>query len=315
MGISLVFLAFGIVLMQTGEYVGHCLAGKRRRRRTSALVFFVFAMCITNCVLVTHLNWFRLEDLPMLAPDFKRRPRSLVLAFTAMNASVASSVMIFFAHKIWVLGRQLRYFRRIVGVVCTISALALLHTVTAAMIIAERVRTAGNATTPLMDAATGVFFASAMAADMCITAALTALLAHYREQSAFRATRRVLRTITRHTLESGALTTVLAGIGCALFFTQQADGLQDMVRWITTQLHAMVLLSSINRACHTASNPEDSDMGLTGFDTAGVFDSDHDEGPMAFAEQNSSSTTQRVSHVVRAAPRQRRRVPRSRPHS
>jgi len=150
MGASLVFLVFGIVLMQTREYIGHCLEGKRRRRRTSALVSFVFTMCITNCVLVTHLNCFRAEDPATLGPDYKKQFLPMKLAFTAMNGSVACGVIAFFAQKIWVLGRPLRYSWRIGGVVCTIYALALLHAVSAAMSITAAPTTFAGAEAPIL---------------------------------------------------------------------------------------------------------------------------------------------------------------------
>jgi len=99
-----------------------------------------------------------------------------------------------------------------------------------------------------------LWLCASVVCDLLITGAIVVKLAKYKQRTTFTPTKRLLRTLTRNTVENGLVTSVFALLNAVLYFTRyKQDNLHLIFQYTTGRLYAVVLLTSMRRAQSSSS--------------------------------------------------------------
>lgn len=248
-GCIIVFFLFGIFVIQCLSYIGGSPQGSKPWRYPHYLVALVFCMEVLSLSTILVAAWDQLVVNGSPTPWLWVPPPSAP-ATGVLNGLVGFVVQIFFAAKVWRLASK-TYEK---GFAFVISVLALTQ-LAASCTVTTYFAIQGRHYSIPMEKAIIVFLTSTVACDIVITISMIILLGRYKRQTAFSATKHLLRTLTRNTIENGLVTSICATVNVIVFFTRSKHDTTHIVfQYMVGRLYAIVLLTSLNRAQVSSSN-------------------------------------------------------------
>ncbi|KAJ6554874.1 hypothetical protein B0H19DRAFT_1154709 [Mycena capillaripes] len=224
-----------------------------------ALVYGIFLLEVVQTAITSH---FAYATLVMGWGDhsvFVKLPWSS-LATPIFTGITSASVQLFFAWRIYTLGGQSIIYRMVTVVIVL---LALMQSL-AAIISDARFAVTTNISeiTKLMVGVKVWLFGSAVC-DVVITTAMVVILSQYRAKTPWKRTDSLITKLIYNTVETGAVTSVMAIADVTLFITLPTTNLHQTPAFMLGKLYSNVLLVTLN-ARTTGRTPQATAVTNTG---------------------------------------------------
>lgn len=240
-GLIIVYFLFGILSDQFTTYLGSMPPDSVAWRYPHYLVVLTFILEILSLVAGTVTVWDLLvTNGSQLA--WLWTPPPIAPATGVLNGLVGFIVQAFFAAKVWRLAT--RTFEQ--GLAVLIALLAITQMI-ASCTVSAYFAAQGRLYSPPVEKAIIVFLSSTVVCDVLITGSMIHLFRGYRKRTSLPATKQLIRTLTRNTLENGLITSVCALVNLIIYLTRTRDFLHMVFQYMIGRLYAIVLLASLNR--------------------------------------------------------------------
>ncbi|TEB16310.1 hypothetical protein FA13DRAFT_1822743 [Coprinellus micaceus] len=239
-GSLVAYLCFGAFLVQLANYALNPLDGNQRP--IHALVSAVAVIEVGGVIIVTEYAWRVL----CLATVDKSRLLALSnwsAAAPATYGSLALLAQCFFAWQIRTLAKGLA--RLVIPIIIAAISLAQFS---AALAICVQFSQVGKNIALIRQLRPTVITqrASALAADVLVTTALTYLLWKHKSATPLSATRKLLNGLIINALENAALTTFFVALSLATYVAFPTNNLHQAFQQSIGGLYANVLMASLN---------------------------------------------------------------------
>ncbi|KAK0438928.1 hypothetical protein EV421DRAFT_927771 [Armillaria borealis] len=161
-----------------------------------------------------------------------------------LTGVISLAVQLFFAWRIWTLKRGNRLFQ--VSVVTLISAIGLMQCV-AAFVGGIKYALAGDtAALASMSNLVKVWLIGSFVCDIVIALAMLFILGSMRHKSHWQRTNGRIRKLMYHTVESGAITAVAAGVDLSLFLAAPNANYHLVLSFTLGKLYTNIVLATLN---------------------------------------------------------------------
>ncbi|RDB20301.1 hypothetical protein Hypma_012658 [Hypsizygus marmoreus] len=230
----------GSFMVQLYDY--YILYQENDQRFIKFIVYFVFAAEIAQLIMMNHTVWYIMVEGYGDPTHIFNTPWSSASA-PVLNGITSAAVQIFFAWRIWMLGRHkaahvLSVFIALVSVMGFAASLAT----TIQFDLLGRAPDRLHALKPTVI----VWHSASFLCDMLITASMVAILSRSRRKISFRNTERVINRLIVNTIETGAVTAVIALLDLVFFLLDTHNFLYVCMDYLLGRIFSNVLLASLN---------------------------------------------------------------------
>ncbi|KAJ6626601.1 hypothetical protein B0H10DRAFT_1997836 [Mycena sp. CBHHK59/15] len=218
-----------------------------------ALVYSIFILDLLQTALSSHFaygmlvtNWGN----PAILPN----PPWTNAAIPVITGLVSAPVQFFFAWRIYVLKKDSRYT---IPVCSLIIALALIQSATA---MAGGIKF-DIATKPIVNERMililgEVWLITSVVCDVLIASSMLIILSQYRQATPWKETDRLITKLTYHTIETGAVTAVVAIVDLAFFFgTPPGTYLAGIPSFMLGKIYSNVMMANLNARTRMDGEP------------------------------------------------------------
>ncbi|KAF7334404.1 hypothetical protein MVEN_02269600 [Mycena venus] len=248
-GVILNWALLGALMIQIYDY--HSYFRKTDRRAIKFLVHFVSVLELVQTGFITHTAWWHLVQ------NWGKPNGLLIAPWTStyvpiLNGLASASVQGFFAWRIWLfetkstIGRiEAKYIGRLTAGLIILTA--LMQFSAAVWVAVEFVRASRNiANTALIGAAAETWLVGSFVCDLLITITMVIILLSARRKTSSKSTMFLLNNLIINTIETGAITAVLALTQLVLYKLYPTDYMHVTVEFVLGRLYSNVLLATLN---------------------------------------------------------------------
>ncbi|KAG2011496.1 hypothetical protein CC2G_011603 [Coprinopsis cinerea AmutBmut pab1-1] len=220
-GSLLAYLLYGAFVVQTVTYLSERPA---KASWVGAAVVALVAIVETLSIgFITQTGW---HSLVLALNNQESTDRLLkypeaTVANPMLNGLAAWLVQLCFAYRIWILASTM------IGK-------------SAAVLVTLGRNVVESTNDPVTQRAVAAYLSITVICDILITIAMISIL------TTFTATKRLLNTLTVHTIENGLITTLCATVNLILYFARPDDAIHIAFQFIIGRLHANVLMAYLN---------------------------------------------------------------------
>jgi len=169
-----------------------------------------------------------------------------------LSGIISATVQIFFAYRVWKLGRVLIVSIAII-LIALMQSIAAITGATQFLIIHL-----DNSKLSSIFAAFAVWLAGSLICDVIIAVSMVYFLTRARTKSGFRSTDALITRLINNSVQSGGVTAVCAGVELILFLRFKDNTLHDVPFLMLGKLYTNTLLATLNaRASNTGPTPTD----------------------------------------------------------
>ncbi|KAJ7436910.1 hypothetical protein B0H11DRAFT_636807 [Mycena galericulata] len=226
-----------------------------------ALVYTIFSLEITQTAITSH---FAYETLVVSWGDpsvFVKLPWSS-LATPIFTGITSATVQLFFAWRIYQLKGKSMIYRIVIAVIVL---LALMQSFAAIISDARFAVTTEISEILKLMVGVKVWLIGSAVCDVVITLTMIIILSQYRAKTPWKQTDSLITKLIFNTIETGAVTSLVAVADVVLFITLPATNLHQMPAFMLGKLYSNVLLVTLNarESRGTPSNTAASNGGET----------------------------------------------------
>ncbi|KAJ6452270.1 hypothetical protein C8R45DRAFT_1041082 [Mycena sanguinolenta] len=244
-GAVLNWALLGALMVQIYDYHSHFRS--RDRRPVRILVHFVSAIELVQTGFITHLAWWHLvrnwgksNDLPWTG-----------IYIPVLNGLASASVQGFYAWRIWLFQtKSLGVFgvRSVVRVSAVVIVLTALTQFAASIWVAVQFQRASRDIThiTLIRTPAETWLIGSFVCDLLIAVTMVFLLVSVRRESKTKRTMFVINNLIINTVETGAITAVLALAELILYELSPDTYMHITVEFVLGRLYCNVLLATLN---------------------------------------------------------------------
>ncbi|RDB20354.1 hypothetical protein Hypma_012652 [Hypsizygus marmoreus] len=230
----------GSFMVQLYEY--YLLYQENDQRFIKFIVYFVFVAEIAQLIMMNHTVWYILVEGYGNPAYIHVTPWSSVSA-PVLNGITSATVQIFFAWRIWMLGRHrashgLSVFISLVSIMGFAASLAT----TIQFGLIGRQPEHLHAIKPTVI----IWHSASFLCDVLIAASMVTTLSRTRRKASFRNTERVINALVVNTVETGAVTAVVALLDLVFFLTGTDNFLFVCMEYLLGRIFSNVLLATLN---------------------------------------------------------------------
>ncbi|RDB20348.1 hypothetical protein Hypma_012694 [Hypsizygus marmoreus] len=244
-GSMLNWLLFGSFIVQLYDY--YILYQNTDQRFIKIIVYFVFMVEIVQLIFMNHTVWQILIEGYGDPSYIAVTPWSSVTP-PVLNGIVSFTVETFFSWRIWTLGRHLGTHRVTRAISAFIVLIGVVHfgasmaTTIQFSILRREIDSLGA-----IYASAIVWLSGSVICDVLIAITMVTLLARSRTKSAFGNTEKVINTLIVNTIETGAITAVIALLHLIFFLTNTTDNfIHVCMEYVLGGIFSNVLLATLN---------------------------------------------------------------------
>ncbi|KAJ7124008.1 hypothetical protein C8R43DRAFT_1031545 [Mycena crocata] len=207
-----------------------------------ALVYTIFVLEVAQTGITSHFAYSILVIGWGDPTIFAKLPWSS-LAPPIFTGITSAAVQMFFARRIWILKGNSVIYRMVAAVIVLLSLMQAL-----AGIISDARFAVTTQVSELAHLVIGVkvWLIGAAACDVLITITMLIILTEYKKRNPWRRTDTLITKLIYNTLETGAVTSVVALFDVVLFITFPANNLHQTPSFMLGKLYANVLLVTLN---------------------------------------------------------------------
>ncbi|KAJ6592395.1 hypothetical protein B0H19DRAFT_5570 [Mycena capillaripes] len=207
-----------------------------------ALVNLLFILQLTQTAIMSHFA-FSMLVLRWGEPDaFVKLPWSSLLS--PISGGVTSAIVqIFFARRIFILKGDALWARAVAGVIVL---LALMQCLAGIINTAKFGLTEEVAQLEHLETGVKVWLIGSAVCDVTITATMSFILNEYRSKTPWKKTDTLITKLLFNTVETGAVTTIVASVEMVLFILFPTTNLDQLPAYMLGPLYAIVLVVSLN---------------------------------------------------------------------
>ncbi|KAG2003816.1 hypothetical protein CC2G_004389 [Coprinopsis cinerea AmutBmut pab1-1] len=244
-GSLLAYLLYGALLVQFFHYL--CELPSKASWAGPAVAGLVVIVETLSVCFIAQMGWSTVV-IPLRGSsvdNLSEFPASSSLN-PVLNGLAACIVQLCFAHRIWRLSRS-SWGRYVAAVVAFLTVSQFADTIVIAVQfwrLNNRLLDSSKART--MQIVVAVYLGVTLTCDIMITVAMILILRKYKQLTTFHSTKRILNTLTVHTIENGLVTSICAAVNLVLYFARPGDAIHIVFQFIIGRLHANVLLAHLN---------------------------------------------------------------------
>ncbi|KAF8137822.1 hypothetical protein K438DRAFT_1947105 [Mycena galopus ATCC 62051] len=280
-GVILNWALLGALMIQIYDYHSHF---RSDRRPVRLLVHFVSTVELVQTGFITHTAWWHLVN------NWGKPNGLLDVPWTStyipvLNGIASASVQIFYAWRIWLFeSKSLELFE--IKSICRLSAVLIVMTAltqfsAAIWVAVEFLRAAQNiASIALINSAAETWLVGSFVCDIMITFTMVFILLSVRRQSNSKRTVSLLNNLIVSTVETGAITAVLALTQLVLYKTSPTTYMHVTIEFVLGRLYCNVLLATLNgRHRNPDQEPPQEQGGAVGNRTTLIFEQGTEMNP------------------------------------
>ncbi|KAJ7671863.1 hypothetical protein B0H17DRAFT_1084848 [Mycena rosella] len=227
-------------------YIFH-LSFPRERAWIKALVYTIFLLDVAQTAIASHFAYALLVDGWGNPAALTGLPWSSV-AIPIFTGLISSAVQIFFAWRIYALKGQHPFA---LGISLLIVLLALMQCFSA--IITDALFASATQLSEIRKHMVGVkiWLIGSATCDVVITLTMSAILSQYRQQTPWKKTDGLITKLIFNTVETGAVTSIVAIVDVALFILYPDTYLHEAPTFMLGKMYSNVLLATLNARTRT----------------------------------------------------------------
>ncbi|EAU83010.2 hypothetical protein CC1G_08947 [Coprinopsis cinerea okayama7 len=242
-GSLLAYLLYGALLVQFFHYL--CELPSKASWAGPAVAGLVVIVETFSVCFIAQMGWSTVV-IPLRGSsvdNLSEFPASSSLN-PVLNGLAACVVQLCFAHRIWRLSRS-SWGRYVAAIVAFLTASQFADTIVIAFSrLNNRLLDSSKART--MQIIVAVYLGVTLTCDIMITVAMILILRRYKKLTTIHSMKRILNTLTVHTIENGLVTSICAAVNLVLYFARPGDAIHIVFQFIIGKLHANVLLAHLN---------------------------------------------------------------------
>ncbi|KAJ7474320.1 hypothetical protein FB451DRAFT_1558474 [Mycena latifolia] len=273
---------------------------QKERAAIKALVYTIFLLEVVQTGITSHFAYSILVTGWGNPTIFGKLPWSS-LATPIFTGITSASVQIFFAWRIYILKGQNLWYR---ATSAAIVLLALMQSLAAIISDARFAVTTNVAELVNLMAGVKTWLIGSAVCDVVITTAMIIILSQYRMKTPWKRTDTLITKLIYNTVETGAVTSVVAICDVVLFIMFPTNNLHQLPAFMLGKLYSNVLLATLNARAVTGTP-----SGLTANNYSGESNEMHwrrhtnQEGPRkvhitTVTEVNSDSDNKAYSNTT-----------------
>ncbi|KII84926.1 hypothetical protein PLICRDRAFT_45769 [Plicaturopsis crispa FD-325 SS-3] len=252
-------LNWGLLGTLTVQVYIYSTASTKDRLAFKILVYGVYILDLVQTVLAAHASWALLvagwgNPLVLVFSPWS------VATIPIMSGIISAIVQLYFAWRIWKLGKTI-IMRAIVILITLLALMQCTSAFYASVLFAvdpqrSELRKVENGFT--------VWLAGSFAVDVLIAGSMMMILREVRVKSPFKATDTLITRLMVHTVQTGLVTAVTAGIELILFLVYPNNNFHGAAAYILAKLYSNVLLATFNartRMQRSETSGNSSSMG------------------------------------------------------